>query len=367
MSAPLRDPRLDEFMGHPWSREVLVDEDGGYLASVPELPGCFADGATLEEALANLDDVLEDWLAVAIESDDEIPPPRRVEHISYSGRFSVRVPKSLHRLLAERASAEGCSLNQLVTMALSASAGGPRGSMATSGEDAYEDVAAAAARRGAQSVGALKGIAKFLRSRGEVNLSCLLYRLAADRVREVDGVEAASVELGMAAALARREGRLQLAEVLWRESLSLDPTNTRSASALGQLLHHQGRYEEAVSYLEPAERIDNYARLFLGWSRLFLALDAEDDAMAREAGGLLADALRHWAHGNHNPSERAAWERHLERLQALGPRFADLAAQLVEFANTRAAWGRMESAPRTIPVHTTPDPTTASTGRRSPG
>jgi predicted HicB family RNase H-like nuclease len=33
----------------------------------------------------------------------------------YSGRFSVRVPKSLHRLLAERAVEEGCSLNQLVT------------------------------------------------------------------------------------------------------------------------------------------------------------------------------------------------------------------------------------------------------------
>jgi antitoxin HicB len=70
--------RTEELLRLPWSREVLADEDGGYLARVPELPGCFADGDTAEEALSNLKVILRDWLAISVERGDAIPAPHRV-------------------------------------------------------------------------------------------------------------------------------------------------------------------------------------------------------------------------------------------------------------------------------------------------
>lgn len=117
--------RVEALAGLPWSREVLVDEDGGYLARVPELDGCFADGDSAAEAVSRLEDVLRDWLAIALEEERAIPEPRS-RTLEYSGRFSVRVPRSLHRALSEQAAAEGASLNQYVAVMLTqALASGP--------------------------------------------------------------------------------------------------------------------------------------------------------------------------------------------------------------------------------------------------
>src|SRR2546422_11256671 len=91
---------LEELIALPWSREVVADEDGVFIASVPELEGCFADGDTVEEALSNLDHVLRNWLALALEEQAKIPEPRRQDDELFSGRFSVRVPRSLHRQLS---------------------------------------------------------------------------------------------------------------------------------------------------------------------------------------------------------------------------------------------------------------------------
>ena len=40
-------------------------EEGGYWAEVPALPGCFTDGETMEEVVANLQDAIQGWLEVA--------------------------------------------------------------------------------------------------------------------------------------------------------------------------------------------------------------------------------------------------------------------------------------------------------------
>lgn len=57
----------------------LSDEDGGgYLATVTELPGCMSDGDTQEEALANVRDAINAWLATAERIGREIPVPHRV-------------------------------------------------------------------------------------------------------------------------------------------------------------------------------------------------------------------------------------------------------------------------------------------------
>ena len=54
-----------------WSK---IDE--AYIAEVPELPGCAADGETYGEALRNVETVIDEWLATAKELGREIPTPK---------------------------------------------------------------------------------------------------------------------------------------------------------------------------------------------------------------------------------------------------------------------------------------------------
>lgn len=54
-----------------WSKE-----DDAFIAEVPELPGCMADGSTYQEALANAEVVIEEWLQTAGEIGRSIPEPK---------------------------------------------------------------------------------------------------------------------------------------------------------------------------------------------------------------------------------------------------------------------------------------------------
>jgi predicted RNase H-like HicB family nuclease len=59
--------------------EVILywsDEDQAFVAEVPELPGCIADGATYGEALANAEVVIDEWIQTARELGRPIPVPR---------------------------------------------------------------------------------------------------------------------------------------------------------------------------------------------------------------------------------------------------------------------------------------------------
>lgn len=68
---------------HPGYRvvvETLSDEEGGgFLATVPDLPGCMSDGETPEEAMANARDAIEAWKEGALDLGWEIPRPSLVE------------------------------------------------------------------------------------------------------------------------------------------------------------------------------------------------------------------------------------------------------------------------------------------------
>ncbi|MEK6652349.1 MAG: type II toxin-antitoxin system HicB family antitoxin [Nitrospirota bacterium] len=59
--------------------EVIIywsDEDHAFIAEVPELPGCAADGATYQEALANVEIIIKEWIETAKELRRSIPQPK---------------------------------------------------------------------------------------------------------------------------------------------------------------------------------------------------------------------------------------------------------------------------------------------------
>jgi predicted RNase H-like HicB family nuclease len=59
--------------------EVIIywsDEDQGFIAEVPELPGCAADGETHQKALANVEAVIQEWIETARELGRPIPEPK---------------------------------------------------------------------------------------------------------------------------------------------------------------------------------------------------------------------------------------------------------------------------------------------------
>lgn len=87
-------------------------EDEAYFVKFPELPGCMADGATAEKALKNALIVKNEWLNAAYEAGWTIPEP--VAPSEMSGRVTLRLPKSIHERLVDRAEMEGVSLNQLI-------------------------------------------------------------------------------------------------------------------------------------------------------------------------------------------------------------------------------------------------------------
>lgn len=108
--------RLQSVLEREYPVTLVKDEGGGYVAELCDLPGCITVGETVREALANLSSARVLWLKTAFERGDEIPLPSTDE--TYSGKILVRMPRSLHRRLAERADHEGVSLNQLVITVL---------------------------------------------------------------------------------------------------------------------------------------------------------------------------------------------------------------------------------------------------------
>ncbi len=102
---------LNDYLTLSYRMEIVKDSDeGGFVASYPDLPGCITCGETEEEALKNALDAKKAWLEAALEENIEIPEPDSLE--AYSGQFKLRLPRSLHRALAEHSQREGISMNQ---------------------------------------------------------------------------------------------------------------------------------------------------------------------------------------------------------------------------------------------------------------
>ena len=109
---------IDDYMKLPYKMEIVEDPDeGGFVVSFPELPGCITIGDTIEEAIKNASDAKRTWFAAALEENIDISEPLVSE--KYSGQFKLRLPKSLHRSLAENSKREGISMNQYCVYLLS--------------------------------------------------------------------------------------------------------------------------------------------------------------------------------------------------------------------------------------------------------
>jgi predicted RNase H-like HicB family nuclease len=66
-------------MNNKYKYEVIIywsEEDKAFIAEVPELPGCAADGATYADALANVQVIIEEWIETANELGRSIPEPK---------------------------------------------------------------------------------------------------------------------------------------------------------------------------------------------------------------------------------------------------------------------------------------------------
>ncbi len=111
---------IEEYLELPYNYIIqpVNDESGVYFyARVLELDGCQSTGDTFEEAYVNLKEAMEGWIETKLEAGLEIPLP--VGYDDFSGKFVIRIPKSLHYRLSVEAEQEGVSLNQYALYKLS--------------------------------------------------------------------------------------------------------------------------------------------------------------------------------------------------------------------------------------------------------
>ena len=94
------------------------DDDRPWRATVEELAGCEARGATPTDAAARIPSAIADWVASAHAAGREVPEPRSARSRAHSGRLLLRMPQSLHSDLAEAAEREQVSLNAYINSLL---------------------------------------------------------------------------------------------------------------------------------------------------------------------------------------------------------------------------------------------------------
>ena len=117
----MSDKTLEYYLNLPYTIEFKKDPSDPdkpvWFAEVKELSGCMTEADTLQDVTALIEDAMGVWIQGSLDANLPIPEPRPEQE--YSGKFSLRLPKSLHRDLVQVAEREGVSLNQYINMALS--------------------------------------------------------------------------------------------------------------------------------------------------------------------------------------------------------------------------------------------------------
>jgi antitoxin HicB len=112
-------PSLEDYLKFDYPMELIRDRDEGdaWVASVPDLPGCNSYGDSVSEAVKNVTKMKALWIRGRYDSHLPIPEPS--DEDDFSGKFVLRIPKSLHRSLAFQAQRQGVSLNHYASYLLS--------------------------------------------------------------------------------------------------------------------------------------------------------------------------------------------------------------------------------------------------------
>jgi len=111
---------LQHYLALPYTIQ-LTREGDAWFAEIAELPGCMTQGDSAAEAVEMIQDAMAGWIEIALEDGNPVPEPRPMD--TYSGKFVLRVPHSLHRDLVRAAEREGVSLNQFAVVALARAVG----------------------------------------------------------------------------------------------------------------------------------------------------------------------------------------------------------------------------------------------------
>jgi len=114
---------LEYYEGLPYNiiLECWDDGDGPYyVARVAELPHCLIHDDSQEGAIKEIQEVKREWIKSCLDRGIKVPEPVWHKH---SGQISLRIPPSLHKIMADRAVIEGVSLNQYMTTALANAVG----------------------------------------------------------------------------------------------------------------------------------------------------------------------------------------------------------------------------------------------------
>jgi antitoxin HicB len=112
----MSDRDLNYYLSLSYRIVIEPDVTGGMTIYIPDLPGCISQGDNLEDAFKMIEDAKKAWIETALEDGADIPEP--VNEDEFSGKFVVRVPKSLHKILSKQAKQEGVSLNQYINYKL---------------------------------------------------------------------------------------------------------------------------------------------------------------------------------------------------------------------------------------------------------
>ena len=102
---------VEYYLALEYSFNAIADPDGGYVVVFPDLPGCMTQVESLDEIPYMVEDVRAGWLETVYDTDPNgIPMPSYPDDCG--GDVALKIPKSLHRSLAESAEEEGVSLNE---------------------------------------------------------------------------------------------------------------------------------------------------------------------------------------------------------------------------------------------------------------
>lgn len=112
---------LNYYLSLPYTIELIREDESTWFARIAELPDCVTEADSSAEAVTMIYDAMAGWIEVALADGQPVPEPHAAEE--YSGKFVVRVSKSLHRDLVAAAAREDVSLNRYVATELARAVG----------------------------------------------------------------------------------------------------------------------------------------------------------------------------------------------------------------------------------------------------